>query len=62
MARKVRIILSKKEKRLQKIRQNRKNVSFEELAQVLEDWGFLFVRSKGSHHRFEGLLKARLMR
>ncbi|NOG64330.1 MAG: hypothetical protein HND46_13000 [Chloroflexi bacterium] len=54
--------MSKKEKRLQKIRQNRKNVSFEELAQVLEDWGFLFVRSKGSHHRFEGLLKARLMR
>lgn len=44
---------------MQKIRQNRKNVSFEELAQALEDWGFLLVRSKGSHHRFEGLLKGK---
>lgn len=52
--------VSKKEKRLQKIRQNPKNVSFDELKQVLEDWGFSLVRSKGTHNRFEGLLQGKV--
>lgn len=45
--------MSKRKKRLEKIRQNPKNVSFEELRKVLEDFGFELVRSKGSHHAFK---------
>ncbi|MBZ0320458.1 MAG: type II toxin-antitoxin system HicA family toxin [Anaerolineae bacterium] len=45
--------MSKKKKRLEKLRQNPKNVSFEELSQVLSDWGFVLKRTAGSHHQFE---------
>ncbi len=46
--------MSTREKRLQKLRQNRKNVSMQELAQVLQDHGFELDRSPdGSHHHFE---------
>ncbi|MEP7291952.1 MAG: type II toxin-antitoxin system HicA family toxin [Chloroflexota bacterium] len=44
--------MSKREKRLQKLRQNPKNVSFEDLQQVLADYGFEQVRTAGSHHTF----------
>jgi len=44
--------MTKRDKRLQKMRQNPKNVSFEDLKSVLEDFGFDLVRSSGSHHSF----------
>lgn len=44
--------MTKREKRLQKLRQNPKNVSFDDLRSVLEDFGFELVRSSGSHHSF----------
>ncbi len=44
--------MTKREKRLQKIRQNPRNVSFDELRQVLEDYGFELRRINGSHHIF----------
>lgn len=44
--------MTKREKRLQKIRQNPRNVSFDELQQVLEDYGFEQRKSKGTSHRF----------
>lgn len=44
--------MTKREKRLQKLRQNPKNVSFEDLQTVLEDFGFELIRSSGSHHSF----------
>jgi predicted RNA binding protein YcfA (HicA-like mRNA interferase family) len=46
--------VTKREKRLQKIRQNPKNVSFEDLQQVLQDHGFILDRVVGSHHTFIG--------
>ncbi|MBC7871243.1 MAG: type II toxin-antitoxin system HicA family toxin [Chitinophagaceae bacterium] len=46
------IDISKREKPLQKLRQNPKNVSFDELKQVLEDYGFEHMRTAGSHHTF----------
>lgn len=46
------ILLSKREKRLQKIRQNPKNVSLEDLAKLLEDYGFWLDHVTGSHHIF----------
>lgn len=45
--------MSKREKRLQRLRQNPNNVSFEELRQVLEDHGFVLERSSGSHRIFQ---------
>jgi hypothetical protein len=48
--------MSKRDKRLQKIRQNPKSVTFDELKQVLEDFGFVQVRTSGSHHTFIAIL------
>lgn len=48
--------MSKRKKRLQKLRQNPRNVSFDDLRQVLEDHGFEQVRSSGSHHAFSILI------
>ncbi|HRF95332.1 MAG TPA: type II toxin-antitoxin system HicA family toxin [Aggregatilineales bacterium] len=48
--------MSKRQKRLQKLRQNPKNVSFDELRVVLEDFGFELVRSNGSHHSFNAII------
>jgi predicted RNA binding protein YcfA (HicA-like mRNA interferase family) len=45
--------VSKRKKRLQRIRQNPKNVSFDELHQLLIDYGFQLDRIRGSHHIFE---------
>jgi hypothetical protein len=44
--------MSKRQKRLNKIRQNPKNVSFEDLRQMLEDTGFELDHATGSHHIF----------
>lgn len=49
--------MSKREKRLQKLRNNIRNVSFEQLQQVLEDHGFTLQRSSGSHHSFGVMIK-----
>jgi predicted RNA binding protein YcfA (HicA-like mRNA interferase family) len=45
--------MSKREKRLQRIKQNPKNVSFDDLRALLEDYGFVLERSSGSHHSFK---------
>lgn len=44
--------MSKREKRLQRLRQNPKNVSFDSIHQVLADYGFSLQRIEGSHHIF----------
>jgi predicted RNA binding protein YcfA (HicA-like mRNA interferase family) len=44
--------VSKRRKRLEKLRQNPKDVSFDDLRKVLEDFGFELVRSCGSHFAF----------
>lgn len=44
--------MAKRDKRLQKLRQNPKNVSLEELRQVLESYGFYLDRIVCSHHVF----------
>lgn len=43
----------KRRKRLERIRRNPKSVSFEDLQQVLVDYGFTLERSSGSHHIFK---------
>ncbi len=42
----------KRDKRLEKLRQNPKNVSLDEFRKVLEDHGFYLDRIVGSHHIF----------
>ncbi len=44
--------MSKRKKRLEKIRRSPKNVSLDELRKVLEDCGFVLDRVTGSHHIF----------
>jgi hypothetical protein len=44
--------MSKKEKRLRKIRQNPKNVTFDELRITLEDHGFVMRGGKATSHYF----------
>lgn len=44
--------MSKREKRLQKLRNNPKDVSFDDLRLVLEDYGFELQNIVGSHHTF----------
>lgn len=41
--------MSQRNKLLEKIRRNPKNVSFAELDQVLKTYGYEMVRAKGSH-------------
>ncbi len=45
---------SRRRKRRQQIAQNPKNVRFEALRRLLEDYGFELKRTKGSHHAFVG--------
>lgn len=42
--------MTKKEKRLQKMRRNPRKVTFDELISVLEDYGFAIRQGKGSHY------------
>ncbi len=51
------IELSRRQKRLQKMRQNPKNVAFDDLNQLLHDYGFELRRVTGSHHIFEYTLE-----
>ena len=44
--------MSKREKRLLKIRQSQKDVSMQELRQLLEDFGFKYEPTDGSHYIF----------
>lgn len=44
--------MTKREKRLQKIRNNPKNVKFKDLEALLIDFGFVFDRASGSHRLF----------
>jgi predicted RNA binding protein YcfA (HicA-like mRNA interferase family) len=45
--------MTKRKKRLERLRQNPSNVSFADLQIVLEDFGFELERSSGSHHSFK---------
>jgi predicted RNA binding protein YcfA (HicA-like mRNA interferase family) len=45
--------MSKRKKRLERLRKNPKVVTIEQLRQVLEDHGFILKRIKGSHYLFE---------
>ena len=54
--------MSKREKRLQKIKQNPKDVSFDELRQLLQDYEFQLRRVTGSHHIFEYILDAKRLK
>jgi predicted RNA binding protein YcfA (HicA-like mRNA interferase family) len=44
--------MAKRDKRLHRLQQNPKNVSLDELRQVLEDHGFWLDRVVGSHYIF----------
>ncbi len=44
--------MTRRQKRRQKIAQNPKNVRFEDLRRLLEDYGFELKRTKGSHNSF----------
>ncbi len=44
--------MSKRKKRLQKLRNNPKDVSFDDLRLVLEDYGFELQNIVGSHYTF----------
>lgn len=48
--------MTRRQKRRQKIAQNPKNVRFEDLRRLLEDYGFELKRTKGSHHSFVGYI------
>lgn len=45
---------NRRQKRRHKIAQNPKNIRFEDLQRLLEDYGFELKRTKGSHHAFIG--------
>jgi hypothetical protein len=44
--------MTKRQKRLQRIRQNSNNVSLDDLRKVLEDYGFEYRQTVGSHFTF----------
>lgn len=46
-------IMAKRDKRLQKARNNPKGVSFDDLRGILENHGFNLDHATGSHHIFE---------
>ncbi len=52
--------MAKRDKRLQKLRQNPKNVSLDELKQVLKEHGFWLDRIVGSHHIFRAEIRERV--
>lgn len=51
--------MAKRDKRLQKLRRNPKDVSFDELKRVLESYGFEHIRTVGSHHTFIAVIGER---
>lgn len=54
--------MSKREKRLQKVRQNPKNVSIDELEQLLNDYGIQRDHTTGSHYIFRYTLDGQNVR
>lgn len=44
--------MTKREKRLERIRQNPLGWTIDELEQIMLDYGIKYVRSKGSHRRY----------
>lgn len=47
---------NQRQKRRRKITKNPKNVRFEDLRRLLEDYDFELKRTKGSHHSFVGYI------
>jgi predicted RNA binding protein YcfA (HicA-like mRNA interferase family) len=45
--------MAKRETLLAKLRNNQKNVSFEDLESLLVRYGFTLARVSGSHHRYQ---------
>lgn len=45
-------LMSKRKKRLERIRQNPTNVRLDDLRRVLEDYGINYLQTTGSHHTF----------
>ncbi|MEM6283392.1 MAG: type II toxin-antitoxin system HicA family toxin [Chloroflexota bacterium] len=50
--------MSRDDKLLEKLRNNPKNVRFEDLQKLLESFGFVLKRSSGSHHSFVGTINS----
>lgn len=48
--------MSKRKKRLERIRQNPNNVSLDDLRRVLEDYGLEYRQTVGSHYTFSYIL------
>jgi predicted RNA binding protein YcfA (HicA-like mRNA interferase family) len=48
---------SRRQKRRRKIAQNPRNICFDDLKRLLEDYGFELSRTKGSHHSFVGMIE-----
>ncbi len=46
--------MSKRSKRYKRIAQNPNNIIFDDLRNLLEDYGFEHRRTRGSHHSFVG--------
>ena len=46
--------VTKREKLLKRIRHNPRNVSFQDMRTLLEAFGFVLDRTRGSHHSFVG--------
>lgn len=44
--------MARRSKRLDRIRNNPRDVSFDDLRRVLQDQGFVLLRSRGSHQVF----------
>lgn len=51
--------MTKHAKLLARIRQNPKNVAFHDLRTLLEAYGFVLDRTRGSHHSFVRLIGGR---
>ena len=47
---------TRRQKRRRKIAQNHKNVRYEDLRRLLEDYDFEHKRTKGSHHSYNVIL------
>ena len=52
--------MTKREKRLQKMRKSPRNITFDDLIRVLEDYGFVIRSGKGSHYSARVEINARV--
>ncbi len=48
--------MSKRQKRLERLRRNPNNVTLADLRRVLEDYGFLYRQTVGSHYTFSVII------